>query len=221
LLFAEFVYKHKTLNPTFAECIPMTDSYNTRRTLIERVKNQHDENSWEEFVKVYQDYIYAIIRRMGINEHDADDLLQQVLINLWKMLPRLNFDGIKRFRSVLSNVTRHRVIDFMRKRGNEANRLDNASKDETLRYLNQLNLSEVDAIADREWEVHLTNLAIEKVAPRFSGQAVNIFRMSLKGLDVKEIANEVGLKENSVYRLRNRVKACLIEEIAQLRVELE
>ena len=199
----------------------MTDSYNTRRTLIERVKNQHDENSWEEFVKVYQDYIYAIIRRMGINEHDADDLLQQVLINLWKMLPRLNFDGIKRFRSVLSNVTRHRVIDFMRKRGNEANRLDNASKDETLRYLNQLNLSEVDAIADREWEVHLTNLAIEKVAPRFSGQAVNIFRMSLKGLDVKEIANEVGLKENSVYRLRNRVKACLIEEIAQLREELE
>ncbi len=199
----------------------MTESYNTRRTLIERVKNQHDENSWEEFVKVYQDYIYAIIRRMGINQHDADDLLQQVLINLWKMLPRLELDGIKRFRSVLSNVTRHRVIDFMRKRGNEANRLDNASKDETLRYLNQLNLSEVDAIADREWEVHLTNLAIEKVAPRFSGQAVNIFRMSLKGLDVKEIANEVGLKENSVYRLRNRVKACLIEEIAQLRVELE
>ncbi len=199
----------------------MTDSYNTRRTLIERVKNQHDENSWEEFVKVYQDYIYAIIRKMGINEHDADDLLQQVLLNLWNMLPGLDFDGIKRFRSVLSNVTRHRVIDFMRKRGNEAKRLDKASKDETLRYLNQLNLSEIDAIADREWEVHLTNLAIEKVAPRFSGQAVNIFRMSLKGLDVKEIANEVGLKENSVYRLRNRVKACLIEEIAQLREDLE
>ncbi len=197
------------------------DSYNTRRTLIERVKNQHDDDSWGEFVQVYQDYIYAIIRRMGINQHDADDLLQQVLLNLWNTLPQLDFDRIKRFRSVLSNITRHRVIDFMRKRGNEAKRLEKTAQEEILHYLSTLNLSEIDVIADREWKIHLTNLAIEKVAPRFSGQAVNIFRMSLKGLGVKEIASELGLKENSVYRLRNRVKACLIEEVDRLREDLE
>ncbi|VGO18039.1 RNA polymerase sigma factor [Pontiella sulfatireligans] len=199
----------------------MKDPYRTRRTLIERVKNQHDDKSWEEFVRVYQDYIYAIIRRMGISEHDADDLLQQVLINLWNNLPKMDYDDIKRFRSVLSTVTRHRVIDFMRKRGTDANRLERAGQDETLSYLSSITQSEVDAIADREWEIHLTNLAVAKVEPLFSGQAVKAFRLSLKGLSIEEISQELGLQENSVYRLRNRVKVRLIQEIAQLRKELE
>jgi RNA polymerase sigma factor (sigma-70 family) len=199
----------------------MKDPYQTRQTLIERVKNQHDDISWEEFVRVYQDYIYAIIRRMGISEHDADDLLQQVLINLWKQLPEMDYDGIKRFRSVLSTVTKHRVIDFIRKRSSDAIRLEEAGKDETQVYLDRISLSEIDTIAEREWEVHLTNLAIEKVEPLFSGQAVKVFRMSLKGLSIAEISMAVGLKENSVYRLRNRVKVRLVQEIAQLRKELE
>jgi RNA polymerase sigma factor (sigma-70 family) len=199
----------------------MNDPYRTRQTLIERVKNQHDEKSWEEFVRVYRDYIYAVIRRMNISEHDADDLLQQVLLNLWKNLPSLDYNQIKRFRSVLSTVTKHRVIDFIRKRSGDAKRLEKAGRDETQAYLDGISLSEVDAIAEREWEVYLTNLAIEKVEPLFSGQAVTVFRLSLKGLSIEAIAKEVGLKENSVYRLRNRVKVRLIQEIAQLREELE
>ncbi len=199
----------------------MKDPYRTRQTLIERVRNQHDDASWEEFVRVYRDYIYAIIRRMNISEHDADDLRQQVLLKLWKNLPLLDFNHITRFRSVLSTVTKHCVIDFIRKRNSDAKRLEKVSKDESLAYLDGISLSEIDAIAEREWEVHLTNLAVEKVEPLFSGQAVKVFRLSLKGLSVEEIAREVGLQENSVYRLRNRVKVRLIQEVAQLREELE
>jgi RNA polymerase sigma factor (sigma-70 family) len=199
----------------------MKDPYRTRQTLIERVKNQHDEQSWEEFVRVYQDYIYTVIRRMGISEHDADDLRQQVLLKLWNNLPTLDFNQIKRFRSVLSTVTKHCVIDFCRKRNSDAKRLEKVGKDETLAYLNRISLAEIDTIAEREWEVHLTNLAIEKVEPLFSGQEVKVFRLSLSGLGIEKIAKEVGLKENSVYRLRNRVKVRLIQEIAQLREELE
>ena len=47
------------------------------------------------------------------------------------------------------------------------------------------------------------------------------FRLSLKGKAVEEIAEELDLKENSVYRLKNRVKERLIQEIRHLREELE
>ncbi len=197
------------------------DQYKTRATLIQRVQNQQDEQSWEEFVRVYRRYIYAIIRSMNISEHDTEDILQQVLINIWNNLPKMDYEKINRFRSWLSTVTKNCVTDFIRKRTREARRLEKAGQDNTLTYLKSIRLPEIDAIAEREWEIHLTNLALENIEPLFSGKAVDAFRLTLEGKEVKEIADELGLKENSVYRLKNRVKERLIQEIQQLRGELE
>ena len=197
------------------------DPYNTRATLIQRVQNQQDEQSWAEFVEVYRRYIYAIIRSMNISEHDTEDILQQVLINLWNSLPKMDCQKIKRFRSWLSTVTKNCVTDFIRKRTREANRLEKAAKDNTLIYLKTIRLPEIDSIAEREWEIHLTNLALNNIEPLFSGKAVAAFRLTLQGRSVEEIATELDLKENSVYRLKNRVKERLIQEIVHLRTELE
>ena len=197
------------------------DQYQTRATLIQRVQNQQDEQSWEEFVVVYRRYIYAIIRSMNISEHDTEDILQQVLINLWNSLPKMDYDKINRFRSWLSTVTKNCVTDFIRKRMRDANRLEKASKDDTLTYLKAIRLPEIDGIAEREWEIHLTNLALGNIESLFSGKAVEAFRLTLAGKSVEEIAAELDLKENSVYRLKNRVKERLIQEIRHLRTELE
>ncbi len=90
-----------------------------------------------------------------------------------------------------------------------------------MQYLKSIQLPEIDRIAEERWEVFLANQALENVEAQFSGQAVAVFRMSLSGLDVKEIASELGLELNSVYRLRTRVKNQLILEIQHLREELE
>lgn len=197
------------------------DQYRTRATLIQRVQNQQDEQSWEEFISVYRRYIYAIIRSMNISEHDTEDILQQVLINLWKSLPKMKYDKIHRFRSWLSTVTKNCVTDFIRKRSREANRLEKVGKDETMNYLKAIRLPEIDTIMEHEWEIHLTNLALENITPLFTGKAVEAFRLTLQGKEVEEIARTLDIKENSVYRLKNRVKERLIEEIRHLREELE
>ena len=197
------------------------DQYQTRATLIMRVQNQHDEESWEEFVHVYRRYIYAIIRSMNISEHDTEDILQQVLINLWNSLPKMEYEKINRFRSWLSTVTKNCVTDFIRKRTRDSKRLEKAGQDETLTYLRAIRLPEINAIAEREWEIHLTNLALENIEPLFSGKAVEAFRLTLQGKSVEEVSSELDLKTNSVYRLKNRVKERLIQEIRHLRSELE
>ena len=208
------------LVPIHATVLDM-DQYKTRMTLLQRVRDQQDNKSWDEFIQVYQDYIYAIIRRMGISEHDAHDIHQQVILNLWKSLPELDFNSFHRFRSVISTITRNRVIDFMRKRTSQADKLERAAKEETLDYLKHISVSEVDEIAEREWEIYLTNLVIERVEPRFSGQALDVFRLSMQGKTNEEISEQLDIKVSSVYRLRNRVKACMIDEIKELRKELE
>ena len=96
-----------------------------------------------------------------------------------------------------------------------------AGHEEDLTYLKTIELPDIEKIAEKEWKLHLTNLALENIEPLFSGHAIEVFRLSLEGLDIKTIANQFDLQENSVYRLRNRVKERLIIEIEHLREELE
>jgi RNA polymerase sigma factor (sigma-70 family) len=197
------------------------DPRRTRATLIQRVTNQHDEASWEDFVGIYSDYMYAIIRSMGISDDDAEDLTQQLLLIMWKKLPQTDVEEIKHFRAWLSTITKHFVIDFIRKRTREAKRLEKVEQDATLSYVNSIRLPDVERIAEKEWQLHITNLALDKIEPLFSGQATEVFRLSLQGLEIKDIAKKLGLQENSVYRLKNRVKKKLLLQIEELREELE
>lgn len=197
------------------------DPNRTRATLIHRVSNQHDEASWEEFDRIYRRYVYAIIRGMNISEHDADDIAQTVLLGMWNKLPETDVDNIRRFRSWLSTITKNTVLDFIRKRTRDTARVDKAGKEEDLTYLKTVSIPDIENIAEKEWKLHLTNLALENIEPLFSGHAIEVFQLSLNGMDIKSIAKKLDLQENSVYRLKNRVKKRLIIEIEYLRKELE
>ncbi|VGO18641.1 RNA polymerase sigma factor [Pontiella sulfatireligans] len=197
------------------------EEYNTRQTLIRRIRDCGDDEAWEEFVDIYRRYIYAIIRNMNISDADAEDLVQMVLIKLMDCCSKQDMGEIRRFRSWLSTMTRNCVIDFIRKRSVETERFEMAAKEDAMAYLKDIRLPDIEQIAEREWGVHLANMALENIRPLFSGKAIKVFQLNLDGMSIPKIAVEMNLKENSVYRLRNRVKARLITEIEELRKELE
>lgn len=186
------------------------DSFNTRQSLIARVRDQYDEVAWEAFVKAYQDYLYVIIRRMGLSAEDSEDLRQAVLVKLWKKLPDFQYDGSRRFRSWLAAVTRNTVVDHLR-----------ARRETAPKALEHVVVPEVETLAEREWELYLTNLALNNVSKRFSEQAIQTFRLSLDGHTTATIAERLELKPNTANQLRKRVRDRLIVEIRLLRDTLE
>lgn len=199
-----------------------SDTYeHTRATLIKRIHDKHDEPSWDEFIGIYGKFIYAIIRKMNISEHDAEDLTQHVLVNLWEKLPELDLTAIKRFRNWIATITKNSVIDYIRKQTREAKKLEQAAQDENLAYLKSIRLPEIDRIAKTQWQIHVTNLALENIKPLFSKHALEIFRLSLQGRSIDEIAAMLELKGKTVSQLKSRVKRRLTEEIEHLRKELE
>lgn len=199
----------------------MSDQYQTRQTLIQRLKDGQDEQSWEEFLRIYRPYVYTVIRNMNISEDDADDIVQQVLLKVWKNVGEIDADPNKRFRTWLSRIAKNCVKDFIRKRVRDAERLEKVGRDETHAYLNDIRLPDIDRIAEKEWGIHIFNLAMERIEGLFTGKAMQVFTLSLEGMDVAEIAAKMDLKENSVYRLKNRVKDRIAQEIEVLREELE
>jgi Sigma-70 region 2 len=60
----------------------------TRITLLERVRNLGDGRSWAEFHAIYRPLISGYLRGLGLKEHDADDLTQEVFRRLMAILPK-------------------------------------------------------------------------------------------------------------------------------------
>ncbi|MDD7986612.1 RNA polymerase sigma factor [Lentisphaera marina] len=193
----------------------------TRLTLIQRAQNPDDETAWNEFVEVYKNYIYVVIRQMGINDKDCEDILQQVLIKLWKKLPDFEYGKNKsKFRTWLGVITHSTTVDFFRKQSSQNRRLEDATR-EQVAHLNTIDKPEIEEMAEREWRLYITNLAMANIEQFFSGKAIDVFKMSMKGQSNEKISSELEIKIDTVYILKNRVKKRLTDEIKRLKNQFE
>ncbi|EDM29618.1 probable ECF sigma factor [Lentisphaera araneosa HTCC2155] len=197
------------------------DPYATRRTLILRVKDQYDEKAWEEFAEIYSRYIYAIIRNMNISANHADDILQQVMMKLWKRLPHMDTDEIRRFRNYLSKCTKNCVLTFIEKRKGILERESKACTDASVSYLNNIKLNDIEEISQREWQIHITHLAFEELEKNYPKESIDVLRLALEGFNVDEITERLDLDLKKVYNLRFRMKERFANEVNKLRCELE
>ena len=189
--------------------------WNTRQTLLMRAKNPDDQNAWEEFVSYYRDFLKIVIYKISGHQRFSDDLFQSVLVEIWRSLPRFEANPERaKFRTWMSRLVRNTVIDHLKKEYKQQkiqNELPDAEAGET----------ELEDIIRREWEIHLSRLAIKNISERFTGKAMQVFEMSLAGKAIEVICQELEISTDSAYTLKNRVKKYLIREIKRLREELE
>lgn len=191
----------------------------TRHTLIQRLQNQYDDEAWETFVESYGRYIYTVIRRMQVDHEDCMDLQQDILLKLWKKLPDFRYEPDKaKFRSWLCTVIRNTVVKYINSTNSRRARDEKSWK---LTTENGEGSEELDTLMQAEWQTYVTNLAMERIREKFSAQSIEVFSLTLEGKSVETIAAKFELKENSIYRINNRVKARLIAEAEELRRNLE
>ena len=188
----------------------MEKAFNTKETLLFRVQNNMD--SWDEFTSIYERYIYLIIRAMKINHHDAEDLTQNVLLKVWKNIANYEYNpDHARFRTWLSRICRNQVIDFIRKKKTDDNKiLNNYSEAE------QITQPQVEALAEEEWKAHVSTAAWENIQSDFKTEAMSCFEMINDGRPVADIAKDLNLSESSVYVYSKRVRDQLIAEVRRL-----
>ena len=87
----------------------------TQRTLLERLAQSGGQNqaAWTEFVDRYGRRIYGWCLRWGLQEADALDVSQIVLLKLAQGMKDFTYDPGRSFRSWLKTVTRNAWQDFV------------------------------------------------------------------------------------------------------------
>ena len=63
------------------------DSIPTRQSLLARLKDCGDQESWREFFDTYWRLIHATAVRAGLTETEAQEVVQEVMIAAAKKMP--------------------------------------------------------------------------------------------------------------------------------------
>lgn len=196
------------------------NTYKTRETLLEKIKNKHDDESWEDFVFYYKNFIYILCRRMNMNHHDSEEIVQKVLLISWNKLPEFEYDKKQNFRGWLCQVTKNCVKDFFRFTNRQNTKVENASKDSSTNPLHNVTVPDIEKIAEEEWNTYIASMALVNIKDKFSKKVIDVFLKLSEGGTPSSVGEELGLPSNTVSVYKKRVTAALCKEIRRLNHEL-
>ena len=157
---------------------------------------------------------------MNLNHHDAEEIVQLVLVKVWDKLPDFQYDSEKgRFRGWLCRVTGNLVKNYLRSRKSQTSRVEKM-KEQIPDYLDGIAIPEIEVIADREWENYIANMAWNNIENSFSENVKECFLLMSDGIAVADIAQKMEISESSVYVYKKRVTDRLFVEINRLERDL-
>ncbi len=188
----------------------------TRDSLLLKLRDRGDCESWHEFVAIYRPVVYRMARRRGMQDADAQDLAQSVLISVAESLKRWESDPKRaRFRTWLSRVARNAIIDAFRRVRPDAGKGGTA---EMTRLEQQPALA--DAEIDSEHRRELFRWAARQVRWEFAEETWLAFWMTaVEARIVQDVARELGKSPGAVYIARSRVMRRLQEKVREVERE--
>jgi RNA polymerase sigma-70 factor (ECF subfamily) len=188
----------------------------TRATLLGRLRLEpHNQAAWDEFVAQYGGKIYGWCRKWNLQEADAQDVTQNVLLRLAQKMGAFTYDPARSFRAWLKTLTQHALSDFLEAR----QRPGLGSGDSQVGQL----LASLEARDDlarelaEEFDRELLREAMARVRLRVAPQTWQAFHLTaFEGLSGAEAAERIPMQVAQVFVAKRRVQKMIREEVARL-----
>src|SRR5262249_54081307 len=121
----------------------------TSLSLLQRLRTPGDQPAWDRFVELYTPLLFCWARRLGLQDPDTADLVQEVFALLVRKLPEFEYDPGKGFRNWLRTVTLNKGRDLLRKQA------------AVRAHTNEATLDAVAAVEDEPfWEAEYRRLIV-------------------------------------------------------------
>ena len=169
---------------------------------------------WNEFVERYGRKIYGWCRHWGLQESDAEDVTQDVLLKLAEKMRTFAYDASGSFRAWLKTLTHHAWQDFVASR----RRAGGGGGMEILETLHMATARE-DLLQrlEKEFDRELLDTAMQRVRVRVRPHTWEAFRLlALEGLSGAQVAGQLGMKVATAFVAKSKVQKMLQEEMRRL-----
>ena len=201
--------------------VDVTESPETRLSLIFRLRDPNDREAWEQFECIYRPLVYRMARLRGLQDADAHDLVQRVLLSVSQSIEDWNPQPGTKFRHWLSKVAKNAALNLLTRQPRD--RGQGGSGFDALPQLEDgSDLSEVEQAYELEYQRQLYRCAADLVRSRADEKTWLAFSLTMvDGLSIDATSKRLGISSGSVYAARSRIIRRLRNEVAKLQVEGE
>ncbi len=194
----------------------MEDVPDTRDSLLMRVANPSDQCAWDQFARIYRPVVYNVARMRGLQDADAQDVAQQVLVAVAQSLPTWKRrDESTLFRHWLCRIARNTTINMLTRQplDRAVGGVDNKAERET----EQRAVGGLDSQIEREYRRQIFRRAAEIVRSRADAVTWQAFALTMiDGLTIAEAAGQLDRSEAVIYAARSRIMRRLKDTVKEL-----
>ena len=202
---------------------PANELIPTRQSLLSRLKDWSDQESWKDFFDTYWRLIYVTAMKAGLSDAEAQDVVQETVICVVKSMPGFRYDPKKgSFKAWLRKLTGWRIIDQVRKRKPEYQSTESISPGEGASFDDLADPAglAIEALWDQEWEQNLLEVAIERVKRKVDSKQYQIFDLHvMKQWPVLKVSKTMKVNPGSVYLAKHRIGSLIKKELARLQTK--
>lgn len=193
----------------------MYETPKTRASLLLRLRDGRDEAAWSEFMAIYAPFVKRLACRRGLQDADADDLVQEVFRAVAQAIERQKYEpGRGSFRGWLFRIARNLVVNFLISRARETHGSGDSGINSLLEAVPSATES---AVFEAEYKRQLLFWAAEQIRDQFSPLTWKAFwQAGVEGRPAAEIAANLGTSVGNIYHCKSRVMARLREKIEEL-----
>jgi len=197
----------------------------TRYSLLSRLQNWNDQESWKFFFDTYWRLIYSIALKSGLTETEAQDVVQETIISVAKDIHKFKRDrALGSFKGWLRNLTRWRIADQLRRRMQSRLDEDLTTRDNVppveIAEIPDLAGGALDDIWEQEWRSNLFEAALERVKRKVKEEHFQIFDLHvIREWPVIQVAQTLNISVGQVYLAKFRLLALIRKEVRKLEQE--
>ena len=205
----------------------------TRQSLLSRLKDWDDHESWRDFFDTYWRVIYGLAIKSGLTNTEAEDVVQETLLAVAKEMPDFKYDPARgSFKGWLLEVTRRRIANQVRKRlkhrpaiagppVGEATRPPSGQKSEpdqrrtaTVERVPDPNSDEMERLWDQEWRTNLLEASIVRVKKRVNAKQYQMFNLYvMMQWPMNQVKKTLGVSAAQVYMAKMRIGRLIKSEV--------
>lgn len=189
-----------------------------------------DEISWEEFYRIYWPLVLDIGRKLGMPQDDCEDLMQEIMFDLFNGESLLRYDPAKgKFRTYFGVLVRHKVAEMLRKTNRFSSPPDPDSG-HSVPFPNDLpneligdgrdENNPFQKLFDEEYRKCLLSAAMNELRNTVEPKTYSIFEMVvLQERPPKEVALHLGISRATIDVYCSRCRKALRRIVSEIRIE--
>jgi len=189
-------------------------SWITTTAMLAALDDPANQTVWVSFDARYRPLVFALARKLGLQDEDAADVAQQTLAEFVRAYRAGQYDRTRgRLSRWIIGIARNQICDLHRARKRRRERRGDSA------LANMPADEELDRMWESERQRVIRDLAWQELrrSARTQEKTLRAFELfTLQELPVERVAAECGLSTDEVYRIKYRITNRLREIVKRL-----